>query len=239
MAYTKRIVCLANSSKNGGRCFAGREVDGDKFGPWIRAVSSPEGAELQLSECCYENKATPKLLDIIDISFRYPSPQYHQVENHVIDASPWVKIGELQFAKLDGLCQWPDSIWTNKQSAPGKGYNAFTRAEVSALHHSLLLIKPDIFSVEVRHGYSIPALKKYYIFTAALEYKGVRHKPKLTDPIARWAFTGKDEGSYVLTRLYACMSLTQAYERDDQCHMVVAAIIKDPSCKQLTLRGNK
>jgi hypothetical protein len=43
----KRLVCLANSRKSGGRCIAGRELLTGNLGEWIRPVSDRKNEESQ------------------------------------------------------------------------------------------------------------------------------------------------------------------------------------------------
>ena len=226
MAYVKRIVCLANSYKPpDGRCFADREVLGNGFGGWIRPVSPRPTAEVAFSEYRYENNLSPRLLDILDIPLLNPDPRHHQTENHVIDAGRWVKVGELPFQALEQLRDRPAALWINNDRTKGDGYfDCISHAEAFALRDSLLLIKPDNLNVKVGRHYWTG--KKTY--RAAFDYNGTHHNLSVTDPIARDAFVGKEEGGYPLTDVYLCVSLTEPYEHDDRCHKLVAAIIRNP-----------
>ena len=85
MSYTKRIVCLANSEREGDRCIAGIEiVDGDLEG-WIRPVSSQSNPAVSPQERKYHDDSEPALLDIIDIPLLRHQPNSHQQENWLLD----------------------------------------------------------------------------------------------------------------------------------------------------------
>jgi hypothetical protein len=121
MSYVKRIICLANAYKNGGTCVAGIEIEAAEIGrenrKWIGPVSARPTTELRRSECQYENYQTPKVLDILDVPLLRPVPQFHQTENHLIDAArQWVKVGEFPRNQLDQLCDQPRGLWTNGRS---------------------------------------------------------------------------------------------------------------------------
>jgi hypothetical protein len=111
MAYTKRIVCLANSFKIGGSCIAGREVLGKgTYGGWIPPVSDRPTAEVWASECQYADNTVPKLLDIIDVPLSHAVPHNHQTENHVLAKKQWTKVGVLPWDELENLRERPASL---------------------------------------------------------------------------------------------------------------------------------
>jgi len=118
-------------------------------GDCIRPVSARPTAEVSFSEYRYENNASPKLLDIVDVPLLDAEPRHHQVENHVIDSGQrWVKRDELPFEALEELCDHPASLWINSDSTNAGCYDCISQAEAATVHDSLLLIKPREFLIE-------------------------------------------------------------------------------------------
>lgn len=226
MSYVKRIVCLANSYKTGGRCIAGREVLAKgKYGGWIRPVSARPSEELSNSEYRYEENGIPKLLDIIDVPLLKAAPNKHQTENHIIDVDKrWVKKGELQWNELEKLRERPASLWINSDCTQVGVYNCMSPAEAETLDHSLLLIKKSKFVVEL-------APKPWSgnrNYGGKFKYRGTSYNFSITDPEARRFFRQEKDGDHVLTDVYLCISLTEPYATDNRCHKLVAAMISDP-----------
>jgi hypothetical protein len=227
MTYVKRIVCLANSYKPpNGRCIAGREVLANGYGGWIRPVSERSTAEVSFSEYRYENNASPKLLDIVDVPLLSADPRHHQTENHIIDtASRWVKRGELPWNELVRLRDQPASLWINSHHTNAGCYDCISQEEAATIHDSLALIRPENFFVEVGRNYWTG--RKSY--RGKFHYNGTHYNLSATDPIVRDAFAAKQEGDYPWNDVYLCVSLTEPYEHDDRCHKLVAAIIGNPA----------
>ncbi len=229
MTIVKRIVCLANSFKIGGRCIAGREVlKKGNFGGWIRPVSARPTAEVKFSEYKYHNNTNPGVLDIIDVPLLKAAPHGHQTENHVINPEKyWKKVGELSWDKLEQLREQPRSLWINSDSTDAGAFNCISRAEASTLDGSLVLIKKKKFSVEVSST-SWEGRKKT-TYRGNFRYNGIYYSLSVTDPVVRDAFKGKSEGEYQLKDVYLCISLTEPWDKDNnRCHKLIAAIIKDP-----------
>jgi hypothetical protein len=155
MPYVKRIACLANSYKPpSGRCVAGRELLANGYGGWIRPVSARPTAEVSFAEYRYEDNATPKLLDIVDVPLLNAEPLHHQTENHVIDTgSRWVKRGELPWDALEQVRDRPATLWVNRDHTNAGHYDCISQAEAATAHDSLVLIKPEIFNVEIGRNY--------------------------------------------------------------------------------------
>src|SRR6185437_15219760 len=99
MAYTRTIICFANSVKTGGRCVAGKGGDGK----WIRPVSMRPSGEVQPSEYTYQGGGVPQLLDRIKIEFEKEIPHAHQTENQMIAKAGWMKVGTAPYGELAGL----------------------------------------------------------------------------------------------------------------------------------------
>ena len=154
MSYVKTIVCLANSYKAPkGRCVAGREILSNAYGGWIRPVSARETGELSFAEYRYENRESPQLLDIIEILLLKREPRHHQTENHVIATGRWVKKGELPWSVLETIRDEPRALWINSDSTSAGQYDRISQEEAATVHDSLLLIRPENFSVEVGRNY--------------------------------------------------------------------------------------
>lgn len=219
----KRIVCLANSFKDGGSCIAGKEKLPNGYGSWIRPISARETAEIRISECQYENRQFPKLLDIMSVPLLNALPRKHQNENHVIDATRrWTKVGALPWNELAQMCDIPASLWMNGSSTRTGGLNnCVSEEQAASLSNSLLLIQPENFFVHVasRTGDGGPSRKCWTNF----DYNGTAYSLKLTDPVAATLYQAKGEGEYPLSDVYICVSLTEPF-RDGRCHKLAAAI---------------
>ncbi|HEY7291688.1 MAG TPA: hypothetical protein VH583_17760 [Vicinamibacterales bacterium] len=222
MPYTKQIVCLANSYKYpNGRCIAGKEMPA---GGWIRPVSPRPTHEVALDECRYADHTLPRLLDKIDVSLSESAPHFHQAENHVIQAGQqWLKIGTLPFEDLAALCDDPPALWVNSQSTALGHNDCISQEEAAEFTHSLLLLRPEDFSVEI--GTNPWQGRRTY--RGDFRYKGIHYSLSLTDPRAREVY-GNAPGDHPLNDVYICVSLTEPFEQDGRCHKLVASVIKNP-----------
>src|SRR5687767_9109418 len=119
MAYTKTIVCLANSRKPSGRCVAGREMTSSTIGGWIRPVSSRATQEISEHERNYSDGRDPSLLDIIEIPMLTPQPHNHQTESHLIDPTQyWVQRARMSWQQLQTAVEDPAGpLWLNTSSS--------------------------------------------------------------------------------------------------------------------------
>jgi hypothetical protein len=228
MPYVKRMICLANSYKPRGRCIAGKEVLAEnRYGGWIRPVSSRPGEEVSLSECRYRDHVVPNLLDIIDVPLLTPAPNQHQSENHTLDPERrWVRTGSFSWAELEPLCDRPRSLWINRESTRLGQNDCLTQSEASLFRTSLFLIKMKDFTVEL--GSKVWDGVKTRVYRGVFRYGNADHNLSVTDPAVRDAFADKSEGVYPLRNVYLCISLTEPYEEDGRCHKLVPAVIANP-----------
>jgi hypothetical protein len=189
-------------------------------------VSARATAEVSLSEYQYQSGQSPKLLDIIDVPLLNAAPHNHQTENHTIARASWVKRGELKWDDLEQLRERPASIWINSDHTRAGVYDCMSPAEAATLQNSLLLIRKRDFIVQVGNSTWDGKTKRTY--RGKFDYRGTLHNLSLTDPVARNAFSSKEEGEYPLNDVYLCVSLTEPYSEDGRCHKLVAAIICNP-----------
>ena len=222
MAYTKHIVCLANSYKYpNGRCIAGKETPA---GSWIRPVSARPTHEVALDECRCADNTLPRLLDIVNVPLSAPAPHFHQAENHVIQVGQrWVKAGTVAFDDLAALCDDPPALWVNNQSTALGHNDCISQEEAAEFTNSLLLVRPEGFSVEI--GTNPWQGRRTY--RGDFRYNGIHYNLSITDPRAREVY-GNSTGDHPLTNVYICVSLTEPYEQDGRCHKLVAAVITNP-----------
>lgn len=224
MAYTKRIVCFANSYKTGGSCIAGKDVE---TGEWIRPVSDRSTQELIPSEYCYAGYKIPALLDIMDVSLGKSVPHSHQTENHLIINEQWVKRGKLSWDDLEQFRDQPTALWANTTSTKGGGIYDCMSAEIADKYdYSLSLIQQNTLTIEVGSSSWDGRTKKTY--RGRFKFKGVTYNFGITDPVARASFKNRDEGEYELNDVYLCLSLTEPFEKDGRCYKLIAGVCTNP-----------
>ena len=75
------IICLANSTKYGGRCIAGLKTDGSG---WLRPVSPRADGTLYPEHYMLDGNKEPELFDILEIECTGHRQECHQPENWII-----------------------------------------------------------------------------------------------------------------------------------------------------------
>ncbi len=119
MSGNKKILCLANSRKHGGRCFAGKEIAGKQFGDWIRPVSADPSEAIFEEDSRYKNGLDPSVLDLISVPMIQPKPRGFQTENYLIDPKYyWTKIGRATWSQvLTAVDKVGGPLWINESSS--------------------------------------------------------------------------------------------------------------------------
>lgn len=220
MAYARRIICLAYSTKLQHICVAGREIRKDgTLGPWIRPVGLEAEGALSVGETMYPTGRTPKLLDIIDIEFLQPKPSSCQRENHQINSRVrWRKVGTFPKARLAELVETPSTLWDNSDSSGSGVHDRVPERLAQHLASSLALIQPRKLAIQVYDN----AYGKRKI-RAVFHHHGVAYNIGITDPDISAAYRHRvghhtiPDGQY-----YLCVSLG-AILPSDQCRYKLAA----------------
>ena len=183
MSSIKRIVCLANSRKLGGRCVAGKVIADHQISGWLRPVSALPTGELSSRQCQYENGDDPQPLDVIDVPLACPVPHAFQTENwEVASNERWVKIGRLKWQCLRKGADSPRSLWINNSSTRHGCHDRVTSQDAGSLDCSLYLIPVPRLSLTVISP-SVDFGDPERRVQAAFRYRGTNYALWVTDPI--------------------------------------------------------
>lgn len=137
-----RLLCLANSYKEGGRCIAGILLNNnnlpilrDNKAVWIRPVCKAEHGQVPNSLC---NNILP--LDIIEINGTNNVGSGYQSENTSFDENEILSIGRVNKNILNNLYSGTNLIFGNR----GK---AIPKDTIKTLDHSLILVNLTEFEI--------------------------------------------------------------------------------------------
>ena len=220
----KRFLCLANSRKLSGRCIAGREVVGERPGPWIRPISNREHQEVSEYERRYEDGTDPKVLDVIEIPLVEARPHEFQQENWLLDPNfYWERQGRIGWSELKGFVEPSGPLWLNHNSSY-HGMNDRIPLDVAVtLRSSLRLIHVDRMTIHVScPGAAFDNPKRRV--QGRFEHDGDDYWLWVTDPIYERRYLAQPDGSYPLGECCLTISLGEPYQ--DVVYKMIAAIIE-------------
>lgn len=213
----KRIVCLANSRKLGGRCVAGKEI---RSRDWIRPVSDRPHEEVSEVERRYEDGVDPRVLDVIDVPLVRHNPGAHQPENWLLDPQfYWVRMGQMDVRQLPQLVDKPLVLWSSIASESADGIlDRISVAEAVAAQRSLYLIRVEDLDIEVR----TPRVGKRKVKG---EFRFGAHSYRLivTDPVAERNALAQPDGRSNVGPCYLTISLGEPF--GGYCYKLIAAVI--------------
>jgi len=221
---TKRIVCLANSRKVGGRCVAGREWLGREGGAWIRPVSSRPHEEVSEYERQYENGSDPKVLDVVDVPLIGARPRTYQQENWLLDPQAyWVRGGRLGWQQISGLVDAPAVLWRNGFSTYHGTDDRLPLDQADTLRASLHLLRTDQVTLSVFAPGAAFGDRKRKVY-GRFRHLDTVYRFRVTDPVYERAYLARADGEYELPECYLTVSLGEVWE--GFCYKLIAAIIE-------------
>lgn len=178
----KQIVVLANSIKKHARCIAGREVNDEGLGAWIRPISDVGEGELHPNHYRLGDNRDPSVLDIVEIAFRGQRHDPGQPENWLIASeSRWNKLGVYDASNLLAVEEHPDDLWVESNHKIDRISESAQAQRTN--QHSLTVITPENLQFRLwreHNQYSDRIQKKS---RACFRYLGQDYSLSLTDPI--------------------------------------------------------
>lgn len=155
MNYT--VAVLTMSSKNGGYCVAGVDVEN---GNLIRLVSDDIGTHGALScdDVKYQNGSRCKPLDVVQVPVIRAAPIEYQPENVLVDTKKcWKKIKTILLKDILEIHPPEHHAFLLGDQDP-----SITEAEIKKVGLSLILVKVSDLTIEHPHEKSTKAAFTYY-----------------------------------------------------------------------------
>jgi len=223
----KRILCLANSRKLGGRCIAGREIVNNQPGAWIRPVSDRLHQEVSWEERHYEDGSDPRVLDMLQVPLIEPRPHQFQQENWLLNPNfSWQRTGHMDWAGLQAFVELDGALWINGHSTYNGQNDRVLVAQAIGLESSLRLIRVDRLRLRVFRpnppGAQFPPKRKVM---AEFAHSGTNYAFSVTDPVYEQGFLAQADGLYELRESVLTVSLGEPHT-DGYCYKLIAAIIE-------------
>lgn len=203
-----KLMVLANSYKQGGRCLAGLDV---ATATWVRPVSNQAHGELDARRCVISDDGRMRAvqcLDVIEISVGEPVITPGQPENRALLAGDFSLISSLDrqgaVDVLDSLAlkDYATEILFNKE-----GEVDYAEALNGLVPKSLTLVKVSnpAFFLQLRHG-KAPQLRARFLFA------DVEYNLPVTDDRNWTKFAREDANRFSTGIWYFTISLGEPYK---------------------------
>jgi hypothetical protein len=213
----RRLVCLANSYKEKGRCVAGIELD-KKGNPiiengrhkWIRPVSIKGHGEILTNLVSDLN-----VLDILEIDVTEECPDKYQSENVFFSEDSVKSIGVFDKAKLSKACEDSKYIFATR-------YPSLSEEVIEQLSYSLMLVETEVFEVTlVPNEYSPKHPKPRLKFS----YNNFEYDLPITDPDFLSKHKANPKVLSKKNKIVLCLSLGVKIPATGRYYKLVAGII--------------
>ncbi len=224
-ATVKRIVCLANSRKEGDRCIAGRELVADgRPGGWVRPVSDREDEGVNERERQYADGGEPVVLDVIDVPLREARPKGYQKENWLLDPRRrWRRVERVAPHELRRFADPGAPLWVNGHHTQHGRNDRLPLERARSLRSSLRLVgvdalELDVFAPRAEYGDFKRRIKGQF------RHAGAEYRLWVTDPAYEATYLNRPNASYTLGACYLTVSLGEPYQ--GYAYKLIAAIIE-------------
>lgn len=218
MSY-KKIICLANSIKIGGKCVAGKHY---WTGRWIRPANTY--GPLRDEQIKLDDGTAPKALDIIKIPLKERNPNKCQPENITVKNDQWIKTGTYHTDKIRSLEDKPVTLFADDPSCePDRITENF--ADTNRITYSLTLISPIDPEISVEHRFGDKKVR------AIFNYNSIDYDLGVTDTVYKNKYLGYDCNIYHIETgsILFCISLGglmwNRYSKRNESFKLVAGII--------------
>jgi hypothetical protein len=214
MGATHKIIVLANSKKNGGRCIAGKSLSSTPYFSWVRPVADRGNNSIMRNEYTYESGGEPRLLDVAEISLIGPCGEPPQTENWILNNSvKWKKAMELNLDLLPIFTDPDASLWIDGFSSSGGFNDRVPEKLIGSVQSSLRLIAVN----DLRIQFFGDKARGFF------NYLGENYGLVVTDPVQINHLRSMGSGEYAVGDVFLTISLGEYYQ--GYRYKLIAAII--------------
>lgn len=215
-----RIVCLANSYREGGRCLGGIELDNnnnpvfqDGRPKWVRPVCNTAHEEVPTNLVSHI-----ALLDVVEFTPIQARGHGHQSENYLVDLGSIRAEGRFPMAKLQNLAD------NNRFNVLfGNRGAAVPVDKVADLTYSLMLLSLTDFETNER----VFEDREYPQLKLSFRFHGIFYNFPVTDPSFQHKYGLDTDLLSGKKRIYVTLSLAAPHQ--DWSYKLVAGVIYDDS----------
>lgn len=210
-----RMVCLAASARPGGFCYAGKDIDTER---WVRPLTS----EAHHAITAYDRVVGPgdpaKVGDVLSVPVGRSFPIGCQTENR-LKTGRWSRLGTVSFVQARQCLDAPATLWENRLSTRNGHFDEMSEAVANGFDHSLLLIEvQDCALVGSDEGWGGAAKPRT---RAGFTYNGVGYRLRATDP----AFNLRVGERQDIGQALLCCSVAEAWAPGGQAERFVYKLV--------------
>ncbi len=214
------MVILAASRRDGGLCYAGKELlnvqtRGGRLlqadvGGWLRPVPTSGGAVKATDMALRWWRGPARPLDVVEISLQAPRPLPYHPENWILGRGKPHRVATWPAHDLEALCDRPEALWAGGHSTSHGHWDCLPEGPDACSGASLFLIRLDD-----PHFLVQPEYRDKLKCRASFDYNGAHYALTVTDPACETKLLGRGPGRYRFGTngaLYGCISLGAPYQ---------------------------
>jgi hypothetical protein len=209
--YPKTILCLANSRRPGGRCFAGKEIANGKADNWVRPVNAGNSNAISEEDRQYQDGTEADLLDIVKIWMQAPQPHAHHKEDHQILINYyWEKTGRATWPQITAATdKVTGTLWPNEAKSFHGVNDKVSGGTAAGLPGSLFLIAPTRLDLVVNMESQWGGAPDRRRIRADFDFNGEHYNFVVTDPWVETRYFAGGNGTYRINDSRLCVSLPE------------------------------
>lgn len=218
-----RVLCLANSYKEGGRCIAGIDV---KSKEWVRPISSREGGAYRVEELVYENGARLEVLDVFEFHGHEAAPSLYHPEDIIVDPSwSYVRAATIEDVGIVEELALKGPLLLGSSESSIQCPTESTKQVENSL--GSVVLKSSRVKFRKERGTDGRVRKR-----ATFRLRGSDYDLPITDPSVLAKLAALDVGEYAASEIgiesdhvILVVSLAEPWDRNNRCYKVVAAVV--------------